>query len=226
MNLSDLKQVGDLAKNVGVKALIYGAPGSGKSPVSLSAPKPLILITEPGTLSLRGSNIPAYEAYSSQKIDEFFLWWFKSNETKQFDTLVLDSVSQMCETFLQDELNGTSKGGNKKHGLQAYGSMAESVMTHLRPLFFMPEKHCYLICKQMTEDGVKKPYFPGQKLLVEIPHLYDAILHLGIHNVPGMGQVSSFQCRQTIDIVARDRSGRLAEFEPPDFGLIIKKAMS
>ena len=132
----------------------------------------------------------------------------------------------MADVYLQEAMNGKSKSGAKKHGLAAYGEMADEVMKHLRPLFFQPDKHCYIICKQTVEDGIKKPYFLGKQLPTEVPHLYDGILHLGIHNVPGMGQVSSFQCRQSIDVIARDRSGRLNEFEPPDFGMVIKKVMA
>lgn len=226
MNLSDLKPAGQFANSSGFKSLVYGAPGSGKTPIVGTAPRPLMLACEPGLLSMRGSQVPTYQAHTGDTINDFFHWLFNSNETKNFDTIVVDSVSQMADIFLQDELNGTSKAGNKKHGLQAYGAMADSAMKILRPLFFMKDKHCYLICKQTVEDGVKKPYFLGKQLPTEVPHLYDAILHLGIHNVPGMGQVSSFQCRQSIDVVARDRSGRLNEFEPPRFDLIIQKAMS
>ncbi len=231
MNLNDLKQAGQFANSTGFKAIVYGAPGSAKTPLINTAPRPLVLICEPGMLSMKGSTIAAYEAYTGAKIDEFFEWWFKSAEIKNFDTLAIDSASQMADVYLQDALNGKSKSGGKKHGLAAYGEMATETMKHLRPLFFQPEKHCYIICKQVVDDGTKKPYFPGQQLPTEVPHLYDAILHLGIHNIPmrpdGIGgQLLSFQCRQTIDVVARDRSGKLGEYEPPDFGALVKRAMT
>lgn len=225
MQLSDLKPAGQFANSTGFKSIIYGAPGSAKTPLINSCPRPLVLVCEPGMLSMRGSNVPAYEAYTGQKIDEFFDWWFKSAEIKNFDTLAIDSASQMADIYLQDALNGKSKSGNKKHGLAAYGEMADEVMKHMRPLFFQPHKHCYIICKQSVEDGIKKPYFLGKQLPTEIPHLYDAILHLGLHNVPGMGQALSFQCKQSYDTTARDRSGRLAEYEEPNFGKIVQKAM-
>jgi hypothetical protein len=48
---------------------------------------------------------------------------------------------------------------------------------------------------------------------------------LGIHNVPAMGQIKSFQCVGTIDVLARDRTGSLAEYEEPHFGKLVEKAM-
>lgn len=224
MNLSDLKPASTYANMSGVKAIVFGPPGSGKTPVFNSAPRPLLLACEPGLLSMRGSQVPTFQAHTSEAIDEFFKWFWNSSEVKNFDTIGVDSVSQMCDIFLQ-------KANKKnKHGLAAYGDMADDTMEILRPLFFMKEKHCYLISKQtvIRDNGidVKYPYFPGKQLPTEVPHLFDMILHLGIHNVPSMGQVQSFQCRQSIDTLARDRSGKLNEFEPPDFGQIVRKAMS
>lgn len=226
MNLSDAKPAGQFANSTGFKAIVYGAPGSAKTPLVNTAPRPFLLFCEAGMLSMKGSNIPAYEAYTGDKIDEFFKWWHSSSETKNFDTLAIDSASQMADIYLQEAMNGKSKSGGKKHGLAAYGEMADEAMKHLRPLFYQKEKHTYIICKQTIEDGVKKPYFLGKQLPTEVPHLYDAILHLGIHNVPSVGQVLSFQCRQSIDTIARDRSGNLMEYEPPDFGAVVRKAMT
>lgn len=225
MNLQSLKPAGSFASCYGVKAIVYGPPGTGKTPIVNSAPRPLLLACEPGLLSMRGSNVPTFCAFTADALDEFFEWFFKSAEVKNFDTIAVDSVSHMADTYLQAALNGTSKGGNKKHGLQAYGDMATRTMNQLRPLYYMAQKHCYLIAKEGDFNGVRKPYFPGQQLLVDVPHLFDAILNLNIHNVPGQGQVKAFRCQQSIDIFARDRTGNLLEFEPPNFGLIVEKCM-
>lgn len=219
MNLQSLRPARDFAQNFGVKALIFGAPGSAKTPLINTAPKPVLLACEPGLLSMKGSTVPTFQAFTPAAIDDFFKWFFSSAETKNFDTIAIDSVSQMADIYLQDALK------SNKHGLKAYGEMATRSMEHLRQLYFTQYKHTYLICKEMTFEGIKKPYFPGQQMLVEVPHMFDEILHLGIHNIPGIGQLQSFQCRQSSDILARDRTGQLAEFEPPDFGAIVKKAM-
>lgn len=226
MQMSDLKSASEFANSSGLKCIIYGPPGSGKTPISATSPRPVMLVTEPGMLSMRNIKIPCYEAFTIDKIEAFFEWWFGSKEISNFDTLIVDSSSQLAEIYLQEALK------NNKHGLKAYGEMATEAMVHFRKLFFMPHKHIYLIAKENIMDGIKRPFYPGKVLNIEVPHLYDAILHLGIHNVPAsvdrpaLGQVLSFQCRQSYDIVARDRSGRLGEFEPPDFGAIVRKAMT
>lgn len=220
MDQRDLREASTFARMYGCKAIVYGGTGSGKTPISNTCPKPVFLACEPGLLSMRNSKIPAYEAMTAERIDEFFKWLFNSNETKQFDTVIVDSISFMADIYLQRALK------TKKHGLQAYGDMATSVMDHLRPLYFMQQKHTYLIAKEQIVADQKRIYFPGDILNKEVPGLYDFILHLGIKNIPGMGQLKAFQCTETFDVLARNRTGNLADYEPPDFSQLVKKAMS
>lgn len=225
MDQKDLKPASTFAVSSGVKALIYGAPGSAKTPLISTAPRPVLLACENGMLSMKGSNVPTWQAFTPQRIDEFFRWLFTSNEAKNYDTVAIDSASQMADVYLQGALNGTSASGKKVHGLAAYGDMADSVMDHLRPLYYMQEKHTYVICKETEISNMKRPYFPGKYLNPEVPHLYDFILHLGIKNTP-VGMTLAFQCNQTYDVLARNRTGNLADYEPPNFSTLVQKAMS
>lgn len=224
MNLASLRPAKDFALNYGVKAIVYGPPGSAKTPLINTAPRPVLLACEPGLLSMRGSNVPTWQGFTPAAIDDFFKWFFHSAETKNFDTLAIDSTSQMASIYLQDAEK------TNKHGLAAYGEMARRTMEHLNALYYTQYKHTYLIAKQElhTEGGfvIKRPYYPGKQLPVDLPHLYDAILQLDIQNVPGQGQTRAFRCRQSIDVVARNRTGTLDEFEPPDIGYIYRKAMA
>lgn len=231
MDIRDLKAAGEHANNFGVKAIIYGPAGSAKTPILNTAPRPVLLATEAGLIGMKGSTIPTYEAYTSQRVDEFFKWFFQSTETKAFDTLGIDSGSQVADIYLNAALSGTSKQGNKKHGMAAYGEMATNTMEHLRTLFYTKQKHVYMICKEQIADvdyqSLRRPYFPGQQLPVDVPHLYDFILRLAKTNVPGMaGEQLAFQCNGTMNIMARNRTGNLNDFEEPHFGKLVQKVMT
>lgn len=221
MNAADLRPARDFAKMYGCKGLIYGPPGSAKTPIINTAPRPVLLACEAGLLSMRTSNVPTFQAFTPERVNEFFKWFFNSNESKAFDTLAIDSAPQMADIYLQQALK------TNKHGKAAYGDMATAVMDNLRPLFYMQQKHAYVICKETSDaQGMKRPYFPGQQLNVDVPHLYDFILHLGVKNVPGAGQVLAFQCNQNFDVLARNRTGNLNDYEPPNFAALVQKAMS
>ena len=119
MNIQNLKPASELAQRFGVKALVYGGPGMGKTPIIKTAPRPVLCVVEPGMLSMRDAvNIPAWDAYTPERIDEFFKWLFTSAEAKNFDTVGIDSISQLAEIILTQELN------RNKDGRKAYGEMS------------------------------------------------------------------------------------------------------
>lgn len=226
MDSRDFRPAHTYAATSGAKALVYGAPGTGKTPLCNTAPRPLLLSCEPGLLSMRGSNVPTFVAPTPKHIDDFFLWLLKSNEVKNFDTICVDSLSEMASIYLREFLSKSSSSGNKAHGQLAYGKMADAVLPHLNNLFHMPNKHTYLICKQETVEGMNRPSFPGKFLATYVPHLYDIILHLAVHNIPNVGQHKALRTAASFDTVARDRSGKLNEFEPCDLTAMFKKVMS
>src|ERR1044072_4275471 len=237
MQASQLLPASQLAKRYGMKSIIFGAPGSGKTPLVSSAPRPVLLVTEPGMLSMRHSSVPAWEAYTAPKIVEFMEWIAKSKEVNSFDTIAIDSFSCVAEVLLADELP------KHKHGMRAYGTMAERVMGICAMLYYMPQKHIVMIAKQtQVENGKqtliqngevsyesvmqRRPHFPGKDLNIRIPHLFDNVMHLGDANIPGQPKpVKALRTREIAEIFARDRSGNLAELEPPDLNALFAKAM-
>jgi hypothetical protein len=218
MNEKDLKRASELVRRYGVKSVMYGGPGTGKTPLVDTAPNPLMLVVEPGMMTMKNSNIPCFEANTSAKINEFFTWFFQSNESKKFDTLAIDSISQLCEVILTEELK-TAKDPRK-----AYGNLSRQVMAIADSLFYLENKHIYLIAKCATFDengtSTKKPYFPGQDLNVKIPHLFDEVWYIGKTNIPGIAQPTvAIRTVETYGILARDRSKNLDELENPWQGL-------
>jgi len=72
MDQRDLRQAKEFAQMYGCKAIIFGGTGSGKTPISNTCIRPVMLACEPGLLSMRSSTIPTYPAQTPEKIDEFF----------------------------------------------------------------------------------------------------------------------------------------------------------
>lgn len=227
MQQSQLRPASSFAHNYGAKCVAYGPPGTGKTPIVQTAPRPVLCVVEPGMLSMRrATNVPAWEAHTVPKIKEFFDWLKKSNEAKNFDTVCVDSISQMAEVILEDKLKRIA------HGMKAYGEMAREVMDILSDLFYMPQKHMYLIAKQGIEEvGAGKryrPFFPGQDLNTRVPHLFDIIMRCERVRLPETNgaEVVAFRTKESPDAMARDRSGLLNEFEPPNLAAIFAKVMA
>src|SRR5690554_5652580 len=120
MQAKDLKPAGALAPKYGVKAILYGRAGTGKTPMISTAPRPVLLSVEPGLKSMAGSQVPTWEAHSIAKIEEFFNWFFGSAEANNFDTPCIDSGSQIAEIVLTDYLD------KFKDGRKVYGEMSRT----------------------------------------------------------------------------------------------------
>lgn len=224
MNSTDLRPARDLARQYGVKCLVYGDPGMGKTPCLSSAPRPVLCATEPGLRSMTHSDVPTWEAYTPARIQEFFDWLFGSAEATNFDTVGIDSVSQYAEIVLAAEL------ALAKDPRKAYGELSRKVYGNLGGLYFMRQKHVYITAKKVfMEEGTlfkARPYFPGKDLNVKVPHLYDEILHMEkTIDVTTGKQVPMFRTVPTPSILARDRTGQLAEMEPPNLTNLFAKAM-
>lgn len=236
MQMSQLQPASSLAKQYGVKSTIFGGPGSGKTPLIGTAPRPVMLATESGLLSMRHSNVPVWPGFTAAAIAEFMKWVMGSTEMSNFDTIAIDSMSTLADIILADEESKT------KHGLQSYGNMAERVMTIANNLYYMKEKHIVMIAKQTTKEngrqtvmganGVlfepvlqKIPYFPGKKLNTDLPHLFDNVMHMGQAMVPGMPTLQrALRTKEIPEAFARDRLGNLDELEFPDLTKIFAKA--
>src|SRR5258708_31296058 len=113
MNIKDLKPANEHAQNFGVKAIIFGPAGCGKTPILNTAPRPVLLATEAGLLSMRGSTIPTYEAYTSQRIDEFF----KRSEEHTSELQSPDHL--VCRLLLEKKKKNKM---NKSNGLGYLGT--------------------------------------------------------------------------------------------------------
>ena len=217
----------DRAKQFGIKCIFYSVPGMAKTPILTTAPNMIFAAIESGVKSARGSHVPSVELKDAGEIDNFFRWWHGSNEAKKFDSLGIDSASEMADKYLDRALGVGSKGGNKAHGQAAYGQMANDFLSVWVKLKMQKEKHIFMTAKQMVDVTPVRPYFLGKVLPVQVPHDVDEIYHVEKTMIPGqVKEQLAFRTKGDIMTLARSRDGRLDEFEYPDLTSIVNKIMS
>src|SRR5438309_7363158 len=85
----------------GVKCMVYGASGVGKTRLLASAPAPIILSAENGLLSLRGYSLPFIQIKNIDQLLEAYNYLI-STKGQQFHTICLDSVSEIAEVCLSE----------------------------------------------------------------------------------------------------------------------------
>lgn len=200
----------------GIKAVIYGASGVGKTVLCSTAPKPVIISAERGLLSLSSMDIPFVEVRTAQDIQDAFDFL---KEHSDYDSICVDSLSEISEAVLAEMKKGVADGR------QAYMKLAEAMGNLIKNFRDIKGKNVVFIAKSKRiedeETGTSQfePYIPGKILPFQLPYLVDEVLYYELDR-KGNRQLCTKASRKYI---AKDRSGKLDEFESPDLTQIFNK---
>lgn len=209
----------------GIKVMVYSEAGMGKTVLCSTAPSPFIISAESGELSLRGFQIPMAKVYNVDDLADLYRWSAQSHEATQFQTICIDSLSEIAEVVLNNAKRQV------KDPRQAYGELIEKMETIIRRFRDLPGKHVYMAAKmEPTKDeltGVVKygPSMPGSKLGAKLPYYFDEVFRLGINKTPQGESYRFLQTQPDLQYGAKDRSGVLAPIEPPHLTTVFNKIL-
>lgn len=214
----------------GIKVCVHGRSGAGKTRLIATAPRPIIASAEAGTLSIASANIPMAVINSLKDLQEFYDWLRGSHNAKDFDTVCLDSITEIGEKLLTEEKSGT------KDPRKAYGEMQDKITVVIRQFRDLSGKNVYFSAKtELREqpDGTKLygPSMPGSKTSQGLPYFFDEFFALcvGEYDAPQPdGTTKKEQYRylhtnQDSQYEAKDRSGALDLVEKADLNHIFTK---
>jgi len=197
----------------GVKALVFGLSGSGKTKLIETAPNPFIISSESGLLSLSDVDLPAFEVRNEKDLDLAYNYAAES----AYETICIDSLSDISEVLLAEYKNKFSDGR------QAYGLLGDTVSKYIRKFRNLKGKHVYFSAKEARTEinnvMIAQPSMPGQTLTVNLPYFFDLVLRLEA-NKKGERIIHT---AATFTQVCKDRSGRLDKTELPNLGNIFNK---
>lgn len=208
----------------GVKFLVHGPAGAGKTTLIQTLPNPLILSAEGGLLSLAGVSLHTIEIGSIAEFDEAYQFCAYSEHMNQFDSVAIDSLSEIAEKCLSAE-----KQVNKDPR-KAYGNTQDLILDRVRWFRDLLGKHVYFSCKQdrikddTTGITIYGPKMPGQQMGPALPYLFDEVFSMetAVHE----GQEYRFlRTKRGLQYDAKDRSGKLDEFEQPNLTTVIEKIL-
>ena len=217
----NVKTTGSLSAN-GVKVLVYGQAGAGKTSLIKTLPSPIVLSAEGGLLSIQDANLPYLEIGSMDDLREAYLWLNGSAEAAVFQSVALDSISEIAEVCLNHE-----KKVNKDPRA-AYGAMQEQMADIIRAFRDLPGRHVYMSAKlEKTQDEMGRvlysPSMPGNKTGQSLPYFFDEVLALRVErDSDGVAQ-RALMCDSDGLWQAKDRSGKLSAWEAPNLGDVIAK---
>ena len=215
-----LKNTADVHAN-GIKALVYGMAGAGKTTLSASMPAPIIISAEGGLLSIKDAGLPYIEVNRMESLQDAFQY-VAGPDGEQYQSVVLDSISEIGEVVLNHE-----KSINKD-GRAAYGEMATQMTSIIRAFRDLPGKNVLMTAKaEKSQDETGRilysPSMPGNKVGQALPYFFDLVIALRVErDADGVTQ-RALLCQPDGLWSAKDRSGKLDQWEAPDMGEIIRK---
>ena len=217
----NVKTTGSLAAN-GVKVLVYGQAGAGKTSLIKTLPTPIVLSAEGGLLSIQDADMPYIEISDMDTLKEAYTWLTSADEAKAYQSVALDSISEVAEVVLNHEMK------KNKDGRAAYGEMNTTMTELIRAFRDLPGKHVYFSAKlEKSQDEMGKmlynPGMLGKSLTQSLPYFFDEVLALRVEkDADGVTQ-RALMCDSDGLWLAKDRSGKLEAWEAPDLGAIITK---
>ena len=220
----EFKKPAEVAKASGIKCLIYGNPGTGKTLFCCtSGEKTLLISAEAGLLSIKDTKADV-DVFEIQTFDELGAIYQHLRDGTDFKTICIDSISEVAEVVLAREMQ------ESKHALKAYGEMATKVINMVRAFRDLQGYDVVFTAKQeKTQDDSGRllfgPATPGAKTAAALPYYVDlgGAMMLSKDNE---GNVTHWlQCRGDGQRIAKDRSGCLDIFEAPDLQAIKRKIL-
>ena len=148
--------------------------------------------------------------------------WVVSDAANGFESVALDSISEIAEVILSSEKK------NNKDPRAAYGAMQDKMSEIIRAFRDIPDRHIYFTAKaeKATDETGKilySPSMPGNKTGQSLPYFFDLVMALRVEmNDEGASQ-RALMCDSDSSWLAKDRSGKLDKWEAPNLGEIIAK---
>lgn len=226
--------------DTGVKLLVYSEAGYGKTMLTATLPRPLLLSAESGLLSLTRSNIervfgadrpdicydiPTIKINSFEDAQQAFMFITNpaNNCKDQFDSISLDSLTEIAEQCLNNAKRSV------KDPRQAYGELIEKMQTLIRSFRDIPGFNVYMSAKmsrnkdEVTGITAYGPSMPGAKLGPELPYFFDEVFKLAIGKDQQQQDFRYLLTQPDMQNTAKDRSGMLQQMEYPHLGMVINK---
>lgn len=213
----------DAARSNGIKVLVYGESGAGKTRLITTCHQPTVVLSaEAGLLSIRDADVSVIEVASIADIKE--AWEFlNSDDGAHFKWVCLDSISEIAEVVLAAEKR------IEKDPRRAYGSMSEQMVEMVKAFRDLPGRNVYVSAKlDKVKDEVVGGLFygpsaPGQQLGKALPYLFDEVFCLRVERDAEGNLTRWLQTQGDNQRIAKDRSGALEMYETPDLAAIADK---
>jgi hypothetical protein len=231
-----IKSLSEVIQDTGLKILIHGPAGSGKTVLAATTNEPTLIISaESGLLSLnqnkdelisKGSpdfNPDYCSIVEVSTVEELYQVYEMLKNQSDYKWIILDSITEIAEVVLADEL------ARHPDARKAYGELCNKMTMIMKKFRDLPYYHIVMTAKQqrITDEltGLTSyiPLMPGGKLGPAIGYIFDEVFCLRITKDEDGKLVYYIQAVCDGQYEAKDRSGKLSAYEKPSLKAIYEK---
>jgi len=210
---------------------VYGASGVGKTSLLHSMNASAIemggavlqIDCDDGNLAVKDMSYPSVGCDYLQDVYDVLGWVEHDPNWQKFTHIMIDGGSALGESILQQYLQIHS------HPQKAYGELISAFLNFIAYIkrVFKDKIIVMTFQQKYMQDDVKRMFYsldlPGQKLAPQMPYRFDEVLCLRIMPDSEGKQQRVLQAQPDMTYDAKDRSGKLAQFNPADMQHVINQ---
>lgn len=217
----------------GLKVLLYGQSGVGKTRMAATSPRPLFLDLESGLRStLAVKPVLRYPADPREEIKDYtqvveFYNLVKNAKNPTWDTVVIDSLNELQVLVTQNvvkRFTGVKRQYDDQLTMADYGKANRDFMKVIRLFLKLPYHIIFtaIASPRELEDDQIYPKFVGRQVGPDLQRMMDMIGYCHAKRTKDGGSEHYVSFKITPTYVAKDRLGIVDKDIPNNFQLLIE----
>jgi len=195
-----------LARKKGIKCLIVGASGSGKTNLARSTGKTIIISAESGDLTLNDVDVDTISVKTLSEMKEAFK--YVEENTDKYDTVIIDSITEIGDMIVS-ELKSIPEYSSQKDSMKLWMKFTE-IITKIAKSFRDLDgiNVVVLALAESVKSGFDEkimPMIPAKKAQARLSSLYDVVLMIKVDEDGNR----KFICAPTAEFDAKVRGAEL-----------------
>lgn len=218
------------AEKKGLKVLLYGHSGMGKTRMAATFPRPLFLDLEGGMRStikvkevLRYPSNPKEEVHTLDQVKEFYKL-VKQTKVPDFDTIVVDTLTELQVLVSKNVLGkyDANRQYDDQMTMADYGKANRDFLNIIRLFLKLPYHIVFTAHAIQTDDPEQQlfPKFVGKQIGPDLLRVMEMVGYCHVVKGENGGSEYVVSFRSSPRYVAKDRLGVVEKDIPNDFSYL------